>query len=465
MKTPTVRKLLFALMLANLLGPTAVRSADLPPGIIGKNEWLFYRNEISTPPDAATVDVSLDLIQRFNKVLSANGINMVVAMVPLKMRIYPEHLPDDIKPNDYMLGNYERMKKTLQDGRVDVIDVNTAFLNSPKRASTTPFFYRLDTHWAPAGAMVAAEAVRAGVDASPALKARLDSIPEEKYELSNHRRQNSKARDLTMQLPPNSPTLAFEQVTPMKVSKAQAGKQDLLGNRPALGITLMGSSYSSEWTGFADALRYTLQRDILSVSVGADQGSWIGMESYLRDDAFQTQAPKLLIWEMPERDMRAPPDYKYRDARYIVNNTEWLLRVSALTQRNCKPSSVAAKFAAAGLAANPANLKGADLATGATTESDFIEIGFDKPIEKLDYLVARVSATGSKSMVLEASGPGVATRRFNLSMPGDDMAHALKTPLPSAGNGYSKVRLYPGKSNGFAVQGVQVCRQPDDILR
>jgi len=228
---------------------------------------------------------------------------------------------------------------------------------------------------------------------------------------------------------------------------------------------LMGSSYSSEWTGFADALRYTLQRDILSVSVGADQGSWVGMESYLRDDAFQTQAPKLLIWEMPERDMRAPPDYKYRDARYISNNTEWLLRVSALTQRNCKPSSVAAKFAASGLAANAANLKGADFAAGATTEGDFIELGFDKPIEKLDYLVARVTATGSKSMVLEASGPGVAARRFNLSMPGDDMAHALKTPLPSAGNGYSKVRFYPGKSNGFAVQGVQVCRQPDDILR
>ena len=28
---------------------------------------------------------------------------------------------------------------------------------------------------------------------------------------------------------------------------------------------------------------------------------------YLRDDSFQTNKPKLLIWEMPERDMAAPP--------------------------------------------------------------------------------------------------------------------------------------------------------------
>jgi len=465
MNTHTVRRLLFALVLANALGPAAVRSADLPPGIIGKNDWLFYRHEMSNTSDAAMTDVSMDLIQRFNRVLSANGISMAVAMVPLKMRIYSEHLPDDIKVNDYMLGNYERMKKALQAGRVDVIDLNTAFLNSPKRAGTSPLFYRLDTHWAPAGAMLAAEAVKAGVDANPALKAVLDAIPEEKYESSLARRQNSRARDLTEQLPPNSPIMAFEQVTPLKVGKAQPVKEDLLGNRPALGITLMGSSYSSGWTGFADALRYTLQRDILSVSVGADQGSWVGMESYLRDDAFQTQAPKLLIWEMPERDMRAPPDYLYRDARYISNNTEWLLRVSALTQRNCKLSTVAAKLTTAGLAANAANLKGADFATGPTNENDFIEIGFDKPIEKLDYLTARVTTTGSKSMILEASGTGVATRRLNLNMPGDDTVHALKTPLPSAGNGYSKVRVYPGKSNGFVVQGVQVCRQPDDILR
>ena len=99
--------------------------------------------------------------------------------------------------------------------------------------------------------------------------------------------------------------------------------------------------------------------------------------------------------------MRAPPDYKYRDARYIVNNTEWLLRVSALTQRNCKPSSVAAKFAAAGLAANPANLKGADFATGADLQRDLHRTVADYIAGMTDRFAGREHArlTGQQLLV------------------------------------------------------------------
>ena len=58
------------------------------------------------------------------------------------------------------------------------------------------------------------------------------------------------------------------------------------------------------------------------------------MESYLRDDAFQNKPPKLLIWEMPERDMHAPPDYKYREARYVSSNADWLKRVTELIKKS-----------------------------------------------------------------------------------------------------------------------------------
>ncbi len=465
MKKCKISKWFSGAVFVNCLGISIAQAAEPPAAIIGKDDWLYYRIELSDAVDAASTDLSLDLIQRFNRVLSANGISMAVVMVPLKMRIYSEHLPDNVKVNDYMKSNYERMSKALQAAGVSVIDINTPFMTSAKRDTPNPFFYRLDTHWAPSGALLAAEAIKAGVDTNPVLKKALEATREEKYELSNARRVHSKARDLVDQLPPNSPTFALEQVTPMKLTKTEATKEDLLGNRASIGVTLVGSSYSNAWTGFPDALRYTLQRDLLGISVGADQGSWIGMESYLSDDSFQTQMPKLLIWEMPERDMRAPPDFKFRDARYIINNTEWLLRASAWAQASCKPSAVTAKLAPVGLAASAANMKGADLAAGPTNDSDFAEIGFDKPIEKLDYLFARATAAGSKTMVLEASGPGVAARRFTLNVPGDDSAHALKTPLPSNANGFTKVRIYPGKSNGFALQGLQVCRQPEDILR
>ena len=179
------------------------------------------------------------------------------------------------------------------------------------------------------------------------------------------------------------------------------------------------------------------------------------MEGYLRDDAFQSKAPKLLIWEMPERDMCAPPDDKYREARHLSDNTEWLLRASAWVQAACQPSAVTAKLAPVGLAANAARLKDGELVAGASNEGDVIEISFEKPLTQLDYLSARAPSAGSKSMVLEASGPGVATRRFTVNAAGDDAPHAFRTPLPSKGNGFTKVKIFPGKTNAFAFQGVQ----------
>lgn len=445
---------------------TVAHAADSAPGIVGKNDWLFYRYEISDASDTAATDSSLDLIQRFNKVLSSNGISMAVTLVPLKMRIYSEHLPDNIKINDYMRGNYERMSKVLRAAQVNVIDLNTVFLNNPARSSDTPLFFRLDTHWSPAGSMLAAETIKAGIDANPALKKVLDATPEENFKMVlGKRKLNSKSRDLVEQLPKDSPDFAREQIIQFNVNRAQPPKEGLLGNRPVPGVTLVGSSYSHSWTGFPDAIRYTLQRDILSFSVGADQGSWVGLESYLRDDAFQIQAPKMVIWEMPERDMRAPPNYKFRDARYVSDNSEWLLRVSALVQASCKPSAVTAKISPVGLAENATNMTGGDISTGPTNDGDFIEVGFDKPIEKLDYLTARATTAGSKTITMEGFGPDVATRRFTFNVPGDDAAHALKTPLPSKEKGFTKVRIFPGKSNGFALRNLQVCRQPEDLLK
>lgn len=466
MKKCSVKQFFSKVAVLGMSAMSVAHAAEPANGVIGKSEWLFYNYEISEASHAAATNVTLDLIQRFNKVLAANGVNLVVVMVPIKMRIYSEYLPDEVKISEYMAGNYGRMNKALQAVNVSTVDLNTAFVNSPKRNSDTPLFFRLDTHWTPTGAMLAAETIKAGIIANPALKAVLDATPEEPFKLAiANRKRPSKGRDLVDQLPKNTVTFAPEMVAQVNVTRTQPPKEDLLGNRVPIGLTLVGSSYSMEWTGFTDALRYALQRDILGVAVAADQGSWVGIESYLRDDAFQTKAPKMIVWEMPERDMRAPPDYKFRDARYISNNTEWLLRASAWVQASCKPSAVAARLTPAGLAASAGNLKGMKVATGPTNDGDFIEISFDKPVEKLDYLSALASTAGSKSVTLEASGPGVATRRFTMAVPGDEAAHAFKTPLPSAGAGFTKVRIFPGKSNAFVFENPQLCRQPEDILK
>jgi len=460
-RAPRYSRWLFGALLAVAASIQCAYADDPIQGIIGKDNWLFYTVEITDINEEPAANASIDLIRRFNKVLARNGITLAFTMVPLKARIYEKHLPDDARLTPYMAANYDRMMKALQAGQVSVIDLNGPFLNSPKRNSDTPLFMRLDTHWSPTGAMVAAEAIRAGIDADPLLKKTLGEIPEEKYTLiMDKHKVNTPSHDLTKKLPEGSPTYAPEQVQSFLVSREQK-PTSLLGDGAAAAVTLMGSSYAAPWYRLPDALRYTLQHDILDISVEAIQGSWVGMESYLRDDSFQTSRPKLLIWEMPERDMSKPPNFKYREDRYQSDNTEWLLRSAAWVQGTCTPSPVAAKVVAGGLAASAAD----SISAGKTGKQDFIEIDFDKPVGKLDYLSASVTTDGSKNLVLEASGEGTETRWFDVPVPGNGAEHVLRSPLPSGGKGFTKLRIYPGKSRAFVFKGLQMCRQPEDLLK
>lgn len=424
-------------------------AADLPTSIIGKNEWLYYRYELAEPKDSANIQASIDLMTKLQQVLARNNVTLAITMVPIKMRVYQENLPPELKPTDYLKTNYERITKAMRAANLTVIDLNTPFLNDPKRNGENPFYIRLDTHWAPAGAMLAAEAIRAEIDANPVLKKPWAATPPVNFTMAwGKKKMASKARDLVDQLPKGSPaTFAPESLLSFSVTRAPGGKDNLVSDDAAPGIVLVGSSYSDNWTGFAEALRFTLQRDLLDISVGADKGSWVGIETWLRDASFQTQKPQLVIWEMPERDLKALPNYPFRDARHISDNTEWLLRAAAWAEGTCNPSPIKAKIGNASLTS--------------AKEGDALEIEFDQPLTQLDYLSLQANTSGARQLTLEASG-NVAGRKFTLPLVDDGADHVLKTPLAA---GFNKVKLMPGKAKKFSVQQVQVCRHADSLLK
>jgi alginate O-acetyltransferase complex protein AlgJ len=255
-------------------------------------------------------------------------------------------------------------------------------------------------------------------------------------------------------LPKGTPPFESELVRAFQIEREAPAAGALLGDAVAPAITLVGSSYSAAWTQFADALGYTLQRDMLVVSVPATQGSWVGMESYLRDDAFQATPPKLIVWELPERDLRAPPSFRYREARYVFDNTEWLLRAAAWVSPKCDPARTTVKSVGGPLAS-----------ASASREGDYLEVTFNRPLDKLEYLSARLTTHGSSRVKLEPSGPRAAAHPFEIPVAGDELAHAFRTPLYAAAKGYDKVRLYPGATHLFKAEEVQVCRQMEGLLR
>lgn len=306
-----------------------------PTAILGKNEWLFYKYEFADPSSEVAIQNTIGLIKSFEGVLASHGIQLTVAMVPIKMRVYSDFLPDGVKFNDYTRTNYERMLASLKSSGVNAADLNTAFMTSNHRVGDTPLFFRLDSHWTPTGAMTGAEAIKRGMESDPRSAGPLSTIASVAYSIKvADKKRASKGRDLVNQLPQNALKFEPEMVAPVSVARVNKRQADLLGDQDAPDIGLVGSSYTDNWTGFADALRYVLQRELVVVSVPATQGAWIGMENYLRDDSFQAKRPKLLIWEMPERDMHAGPDHKYRETRYISSSADWLKRVTELIKKS-----------------------------------------------------------------------------------------------------------------------------------
>lgn len=330
MKKRTINKLLCTVLLGSAFSMSAVQAQSGAP-VVGKNDWLFTPYEFATPDDASDTEATLQLLQKVNKLFERSGIALALVIVPSKIRIYSDQLPDSKKLDAYTADKYENVAKILRAGGVNVVNLNQPFLTNPQRTSDSPFFLRLDTHWAPSGAMLAAETIKAEIDRTPVLKAALAATPEEKYTLTwTKQRVNQRARDLVKLLPADAPSFAPEQTLQFKATRVKESQAGLLSAGDNVGITVIGSSYTNKNTGYPDAIRFTLQRELLDISIPVDQGPWVGMEAYLKDEAFKTKKPKLIIWEIPEREMRSPPNYKFRDARYISDNNAWLSRITDL---------------------------------------------------------------------------------------------------------------------------------------
>lgn len=425
--------------------------------IIGKDDWLFLRSEILLPTDRSGEAESIGLINKFNKLLSQNGIQLVMVLVPVKMRIYQEHLPANAQISADMAGHYDRLLKDLQSTGVSVVDLNTPFLSSPQRIADDPLYYRLDGHWSFSGVRLAAEAVRETLQNNPALKKALSETPVVGYERKiSKRKKISRARDLITLLPPQAGPFAMEYFSPSSVVRTQPIDA---ANLPVAGITVQGSSFSQDWSGFVDSMRYELQRDILNVSIPATIGSWYGMESYLSSDAFQNSRPKIIIWERPEYTLRAPPDFKYQDARYMSNNSEWLLHVAAWLQKECQPAAAKPRITRRGLAANAAASSGEQLITGPTQDNEYIEIDFDRALDAGNYFTARVSASGGEHLTLEGVTSGGSNHRQLIKVEGDQKPHLIKAPLLNGeGRGFVKLRIYPGRTQSFNLQAPKVCQ-------
>lgn len=296
--------------------------------VFGKDQgWLFTGYEYVKPADAPETQTTINDLIEASKLFRQSGVGLAIMIVPSKIRIYADELPADRPIDAYNMAQYGKAVSALRAGGVNVVDLNTPYLAMTDRRGDNLLYYHLDTHWTPKGALVAAETIKSTVMSNPELKAAWAATPEVKYDLTWSKRAHpSRARDLVHYLTPGTATFAPERVKTFKVNRETASAASLTGAGDTVGVTVIGSSYTDAGTGYPDAVRYELQRDVLDLSLPVDQGPWSGMAAYLRNE-FKTSKPKLVIWEIPERSLHSPPPAKWREARYQIDNAKWLQEI------------------------------------------------------------------------------------------------------------------------------------------
>jgi alginate O-acetyltransferase complex protein AlgJ len=263
--------------------------------LIGEEDWLYTTEEFLYYPDGAEeIANKLRLIKNVRELLEVRDIELIVALVPAKARVYEEHL-GRLRLPEHSRARYEAFRARLLAEGIAAPDL-AAPLQEAKDAGEV--FLRTDTHWTPLGARAAAQVLR---DAAEGLGLELDRgeftlrpAGEARYfgdllnflPLGNLQERLGPAPDI---------------VARYELEEIESDLESALFGDLSLPVVLVGTSYSAgEAWRFDEALQEALGLSVLNVALEG-QGPMIPMLRYLQDPAFAESPPEMIIWEMPER--------------------------------------------------------------------------------------------------------------------------------------------------------------------
>ena len=266
--------------------------------------WLFLIDELKLNRHAEqNANAKADAVISLNKQLATRGITLLVSVVPDKSRIASSALCDLHRPQ-VLQQRIHLWTAALQAAGVAALDLTSALQPLGEQA-----FLRTDTHWSEPGARAAAQAIAAqvrnmGLQASP-----------QKNFLVNSPQARPRAGDLvrlagldwmpqTLQ-PPGEQTVQSVIREELAAPTDDADSlDDLFGDDNLPNTALIGTSFSRN-SNFAGFLEEALGASI--GNFGKDGGEFSGAaKDYFASPAYQQTPPKVLIWEIPERDLQTP---------------------------------------------------------------------------------------------------------------------------------------------------------------
>ncbi|GAB3482089.1 alginate O-acetyltransferase [Azotobacter salinestris] len=286
-----------------------------PGVVIGANQWLFSDEEFK--PTAAAANNIMDnqaLIQGVRETLARHNVQLVMAILPAKARLYPEYFGEQ-RPAPLHEQLYQNFRQAVADAGIQAPDL----LGPLQKAKTeAQVFLRTDTHWTPYGAQVVAGQLATAIKPSGLLPESGSVYVTETLPAGPHK------GDLTNFLPLDP---LFEELLPppdqlvrhsTRPQEEQAtGADDLFADNQ-VPVALVGTSYSADerWN-FAGALRQALGSDLVNFAEDG-RGPILPMLKFLQSDDFKNAPPRLVIWEFPERYLPTAYDLSEFDADWIA---------------------------------------------------------------------------------------------------------------------------------------------------
>lgn len=260
---------------------------------VGRDGWLYFTDELRFHADAnSRLTARADLLQAATSALERDGVKLVIALVPDKARVYPQHLPAAKIP-DYNRSRYQDMLGALQARHVNVVDLLQPLALA---AANGEAYYRSDTHWNQIGAEVAAAAIAAGVRRLN-IDLETTAFATEKNAVTNEC-PGDLIRLMGLENTPNFLRPPPDHEAPITTRQTSADSGGLFGNA-SVPVVLTGTSYSLRGN-FHGFLQQALSAKVLNAA--KDGGGFLqATTQYLKDEAFRSSRPRVLIWEVPER--------------------------------------------------------------------------------------------------------------------------------------------------------------------
>ncbi|BCO28717.1 alginate O-acetylase AlgJ [Rhodoferax lithotrophicus] len=265
----------------------------------GCSDWFFLTEELETfPHPQQSAQARADIVAAVAKNLKAQGIDLVVALVPDKTRIEQAHLCG-LHRSPLFAQRLSQWQTALTQAGVNVLNLEPVLSALPGER-----YYRTDSHWNESGSDAAALAIAkhlkgaSGVPSAEAAQMNRQTAdrPGDLFRLSNLEGLPALLR----------PPVEKAQITTLAAAPAvpAAGADDLFGDAALPTVVVVGTSFSRT-SNFVPFLSHYMGAEVANLA--KDGGNFEGSAlAYLGSPTFEQTPPKTIVWEVPERMLQKP---------------------------------------------------------------------------------------------------------------------------------------------------------------